>query len=119
LYTNAILETDNNKLELHIRAAEGSIAKRSSQHEQTSVEERMALVDAQNALGLLKQERTQLCNNYVFLRFFFLASRSSFSAARLSLNQRDVVLGGGCFLVIASEASMYSSLGMSVGVQSL
>jgi hypothetical protein len=57
LYTNAILETDNNKLELHIRAAEGSIAKRSSQHEQTSVEERMALVDARNALGVLKQER--------------------------------------------------------------
>jgi hypothetical protein len=79
----------------------------------------MAPVDARNAPGVLKQERTQLCNNYVFLRFFFLVSRSSFSAARLSLNQRDVVLGGGRFLVIASKANTYSSLAMSVGVQNL
>ena len=76
----------------------------------------MAPVDARNAPGVLKQERTQLCNNYVFLRFFFLASRSSFSAARLSMNQRDVVLRGGRFLVIASDSSRYFSLGMSLGV---
>jgi hypothetical protein len=63
LYTNAILEIDNNKLELHIRAAEESIAKRLSQDEEISVEERVALNVARNALGVLKQERTQLCNN--------------------------------------------------------
>jgi hypothetical protein len=63
LYTTAILETDNNKLELHIRAAAESIAERVSQHEQISVEERVALNVARNALGVLKEERTQLCNN--------------------------------------------------------
>jgi hypothetical protein len=54
LYTNAILEIDNNKLELHIRAAEQSIAKRLSQDEEISVEERVALNVARNALGVLK-----------------------------------------------------------------
>ena len=54
LYTNAILEIDNNKLELHIRAAEESIAKRLSQDEEISVEERVALNVARNALGVLK-----------------------------------------------------------------
>ena len=63
LYTNAILEIDNNKLELHIRAAEESIAERLSQDEEISVEERVALNVARNALGVLKQESTQLCNN--------------------------------------------------------
>jgi hypothetical protein len=63
LYTTAILETDNNKLELHIRAAAESIAERLSQHEQIPVEERAALNVARNALGVLKKERTQLCNN--------------------------------------------------------
>jgi hypothetical protein len=63
LYKAAILETDNNKLELHIRAAEESIAERLSRHEQTSVKERVALNDARNALGVLKQERIQLSDN--------------------------------------------------------
>ena len=63
LYTTAILETDNNKLELHIRVAAESIAERLSQHEQISVEERVALNVARNALGVLKKERTQFCNN--------------------------------------------------------
>jgi hypothetical protein len=63
LYTTAILETDNNKLELHIRVAAESIAERLSQHEQISVEERVALNVARNALGVLKRERIQLCNN--------------------------------------------------------
>jgi hypothetical protein len=54
LYTNAILEIDNNKLELHIRAAEQSIAKRLSQDEEISMEERVALNVARNALGVLK-----------------------------------------------------------------
>ena len=54
LYTNAILEIDNNKLELHIRAAEQSIAKRLSQDEEISVEERVALNVARDALGVLK-----------------------------------------------------------------
>lgn len=63
LYTIAILETDNNKLELHIRAAAESIAERLSQHEQISVEERVALNVARNALGVLKRERIQICNN--------------------------------------------------------
>lgn len=63
LYTTAILETDNNKLELHIRAAAESITGRLSRHEQISVEEREALNVARNALGMLKRERKQLCNN--------------------------------------------------------
>jgi hypothetical protein len=63
LYTTAILETDDNKLELHIRVAAESIAERLSQHEQISVEERVALNVARNALGVLKRERIQLCNN--------------------------------------------------------
>ena len=51
-----------------------------------------------------------------FLAFFFLPSRSFLSASRLSINQRDVVLRGGRFLIIASDASRYFGLHMPVGV---
>ena len=56
LYKLAIVETDWDKLEGRIRAAEEAIAKRASLDGEVSPDERVALEDARNALGVLKRE---------------------------------------------------------------
>ena len=56
LYKTAIIETDWDKLEDHIRAAEEAIAQRASLDGEVSPDERAALEDARNGLGVLKRE---------------------------------------------------------------
>ena len=56
LYKAAILETNWDKLEGRIKAAEEAIRKRASLDGQVSPDERVQLEDARNGLGVLKQE---------------------------------------------------------------
>lgn len=56
LYRAAILETNWNKLEDRIKAAEDAIVKRASLNGEVSPDERVQLDDARNGLGVLKRE---------------------------------------------------------------
>jgi len=56
LYKAAVLETNWEKLEDRINAAENAIMKRSSLDGDVSPDERVALEDSRNGLRVLKQE---------------------------------------------------------------
>lgn len=56
LYKAAILETNRDKLEGHIKAAEEAIAKRSSLDGEVPHDERVLLEEARIGLRVLKQE---------------------------------------------------------------
>jgi BMFP domain-containing protein YqiC len=59
LYAAAVLEVDPVKLELRVRALEAAIRARQSLDGEVSSEERAAMQDALNFLGVLKREREQ------------------------------------------------------------
>ncbi len=59
LYKAAVLEVDPEKLEARVQAVEEAIRLRSSLNGQVSSEERAAMQDALNALGILKREWNQ------------------------------------------------------------
>jgi hypothetical protein len=56
LYNAAVLETDPVKLELRVKAVEDTIRARQSLDGQVSSEERAAMKDALDSLGVLKIE---------------------------------------------------------------
>ncbi len=59
LYKGAVLETDSVKLELRVKAVEDAIRARQSLDGQVSSEERVAMKDALDSLGVLKIEWKQ------------------------------------------------------------
>jgi hypothetical protein len=59
LYRAAVLETDPVNLELRVRAVEGAIRARQALNGQVSSEERAAMKDALDSLGILKIEWKQ------------------------------------------------------------
>ncbi len=59
LYKAAVLETDPVELEIRVKAVEDSIRARRSLNGQVSVEERAAMKDALDSLGVLKIEWKQ------------------------------------------------------------
>jgi hypothetical protein len=59
LYKAAVLETDPVKLELRVKAVEDAIGARQSLDGQVSSEERAAMKDALDSLGVLKIEWKQ------------------------------------------------------------
>jgi hypothetical protein len=59
LYKASVLETDPVKLELSLKAVENAIRARQSLDGQVSSEERAAMKDALDSLGILKIERKQ------------------------------------------------------------
>lgn len=59
LYKAAVLETDPVKLELRVRAVEDAIRTRQSLDGEVSSEERAAMKDALDSLGVLKIEWKQ------------------------------------------------------------
>ena len=59
LYKAAVLETNRDKLEGHIKAAEEAIAKRSSLDGEVLRDERVLLEDARIGLRVLKQEHME------------------------------------------------------------
>jgi hypothetical protein len=60
LYKAAVLEIDPVKLELHVKAVEDAIRARQSLDGQVSSEERAAMKDALDSLGVLKIEWNHL-----------------------------------------------------------
>jgi hypothetical protein len=60
LYKAAVLEIDSVKLELHVKAVEDAIRARQSLDGQVSSEERAAMKDALDSLGVLKIEWNHL-----------------------------------------------------------
>jgi hypothetical protein len=59
LYKAAVLETDPVGLEIRVKAVEGAVRARQSLNGQVSSEERAAMKDALDSLGVLKLEWMQ------------------------------------------------------------
>ena len=56
LYKSAVLETDSVELEIRVKAVEDAIAARQSLNGKVSSEERTAMQEALDSLGVLKRE---------------------------------------------------------------
>ncbi len=62
LYAAAVLEVDPVRLELRVRALEAAIRARQSLNGEVSIEERKAMQDALDAVGVLKESATNARN---------------------------------------------------------